>query len=185
MLLDQYEQNQLFFNSNFKEAIGPAVAYRGELVIKPGEVADAQGRRKPPAELLRQCVLLARGDELTLISGHLDELQHFDMLYETVAAALTPATIIVLFVVNIDKGFIAPVGPAKGIFIPMVQGMAWNELIDLVALEKSDFKGQSSAEKVVTLFDALKGYKPKFAETTVAEALKATNKAKRETHGAV
>ena len=44
MLFDRYEQSQLLFNMNFKEAVGDKAAYRGELVLIEGEVADAQGR---------------------------------------------------------------------------------------------------------------------------------------------
>ena len=67
----------------------------------------------------------------------------------------------------------------------LVEGLAWNELIDLVALEKGDFKGQSSADKVVTVFNAFKGHKYKYPEISVEEAMKTTNNAKREVHGAV
>ena len=47
MLLNRYEP--YFFNSNFREATSQAgwEAYRGELVVQEGEVADAQGRRRP------------------------------------------------------------------------------------------------------------------------------------------
>jgi hypothetical protein len=42
MSLDRYEP--LFFNANFKEAASDAslVAYRGELILQEGEVADAR-----------------------------------------------------------------------------------------------------------------------------------------------
>ena len=52
MLYDRYEQNQLLFNMNFKEAVGDKAAYRGELVVVEGEVADAQGRRMAPKGVL-------------------------------------------------------------------------------------------------------------------------------------
>ena len=54
MSLDRYEP--FFFNANFKEAASSAglVAYRGELILQEGEVADANGRRKPPTEVLKQ-----------------------------------------------------------------------------------------------------------------------------------
>ena len=61
MLIDRYES--LFFNANFKEAASEAgfVAYRGELVLKEGDVADAQGRRKPPVEVMKQAILMTAG----------------------------------------------------------------------------------------------------------------------------
>jgi hypothetical protein len=49
MLLDTFETQGLLFNSNFKDAAGAGLqAYRGDLVLIEGEVADTMGRRKPP-----------------------------------------------------------------------------------------------------------------------------------------
>jgi len=185
MLLDRYQH--LFFNSNFKEAATTpgTVAYRGEFILKEGEVADAQGRRGPPAGVLKQAALLAEGDDLKLLSGSLDELQEFPLLAGILGADLKAGAIVVLFTINIPKAFIASVNGATVVFIPLTEGMAWNELIDMVGLEKADFKGQSSADKVVTVYNALKSEKFKYPESTVEEALKTTNNAKRVTHGAI
>lgn len=185
MLLDRYEP--FFFNANFKEntADGAWAAYRGELVLKEGEVADAQGRRKPPIEVLRQAIVLTGSDELKLLAGSIDELQYYPALVEKYAGDIQAGSLLVLYTVNIDKPFQTRLNGASIVFIPMVQGMVWNELIDLVALEKSDFKGQGAAEKVVTLFKALKDHTFKYPEIAVDDALKTTNNAKRETHGAI
>jgi len=185
MLLDRYESR--FFNANFKETASAAgwVAYRGEFILKEGEVADAQGRRKPPTELLKQAVMLAEGDELRLVAGSLDELQQFPFLLDIVGADLNAGTIAVFFTVNIPKAFVATVNGASVVFIPLVQGMVWNELSDLVGLDKGDFKGQSPADKVVTVFKALKAKQFKSPEMSLADAMQTTNNAKRETHGAI
>lgn len=185
MLLDRYEP--LFFNANFKEAASEAgwVAYRGELVITEGEIADAQGRRKPPQALLKQAALLAQGDDLKLITGSLDELQYFPALFDQYGADFKSGLLAIFFTVNIDKPFVYTVNGVSVVFIPLVQGMAWNELIDLVALEKGDFKGQSAADKVVTLYKALRDHRFKYPEVALSEALTQTNSAKRETHGAI
>lgn len=184
-MLDRYEP--LFFNANFKEkaSTGGLVAYRGELILQEGEVADANGRRKPPTEVLKQAVLLADAAGLKLVSGSLDELQQFPFLLEKAGADFNAGTIAVFFTVNIPNGFITAVNGATVAFIPLVQGMVWTELSDLVALDKGDFKGLSAADKVVTVYDALKGHKFKYPELSVDEALKTTNNAKRETHGAI
>lgn len=185
MLLDRYQT--LFFNSNFKEAATKPgfAAYRGEFILKEGEVADAQGRRGPPAAVLKQAALLAEGDDLKLLSGSLDELQEFSLLADILGADLKAGALVVLFTVNIPKAFMTSINGAQLVFIPLTEGMAWNELIDLVGLEKGDFKGQSSADKVVTVYEALKSEKFKYPESTLEEALKTTNNAKRVTHGAV
>lgn len=185
MLLDRYEP--YFFNSNFREAASEAgwEAYRGELIVIEGEVADEQGRRKPPVALFKQAIVLGQGDELKLLSGSLEELQHWPSLMEKFGSGLNPSTVAVMFTVNIPKPFVLVINGATVAFIPLTEGLCWNELIDLVALEKGDFKGQGAADKVLTVFNAFKGHKFKYPELSVDEALKTTNNAKRETHGAV
>jgi len=185
MLMDRFES--LFFNANFKEAASESgwVAYRGELVLKEGEVADAQGRRKPPQEVMKQAIMLTAGEELKLLSGSLDELQFFPALLEKYGADIKPGCSVVLYTVNIDAPFVYTVNGAPVVFIPMVQGMVWNELCDVVALDKGDFKGMSAADKVLTLFKALKDNKFKYPEVAIDEALGKTNANKRENHGAI
>ena len=87
MLLDRYET--YFFNSNFREAASESgwEAYRGELVLVEGEIADDQGRRKPPHALFKQAIVLAKGEELKLISGSLEELQHWPAFIKKNSAA--------------------------------------------------------------------------------------------------
>lgn len=185
MSLERYAP--LFFNSNFTEVASDAslVAYRGELILQEGEIADANGRRKPPTEVLKQGILLGAKDGLKLVSGSLDELQQFPFLLEKAGVDFTAETIGVFFTVNIPKGFVTTVNGATLAFIPLVQGMVWNELSDLVALDKDDYKGLSAADKVATVYRALKSYKFKYPALSVEEALKTTNNAKRETHGAI
>jgi hypothetical protein len=185
MSLDRYEP--LFFNANFKEAASVAglVAYRGELILHEGEVADAQGRRKPSTDVLKQAILLGADDGLKLISGSLDELQQFPLVLEKFGSAFNAGTIAVFFTVNIPNSFVTTINGATVAFIVLVQGMVWNELADLVALDKGDFKGLSAADKVATVYGALKTLKFKLPVNTVEETLKTTNNAKRETHGAI
>ncbi len=185
MLLDRYEP--YFFNSNFREAASEAgwEAYRGELIVIEGEVADEQGRRKPPVALFKQAIVLGQGDELKLLSGSLEELQHWPSLMEKFGSGLNPSTVAVMFTVNIPKSFVSTINGCTVVFISLTEGLCWNELIDLAALEKGDFKGQGPTDKIVTVFNALKGNKYKYPEMPVEEAMKTTNNAKREVHGAV
>ncbi len=185
MLMDRYEP--LFFNANFREEASQAgwTAFRGELILKEGEVADAQGRRKPPLEVMKQAILLTAGETLKLLAGSLDELQYFPALLEKYGPDIQPGSVVVLFTVNIDNPFISTVNGAPVVFIPLVQGMVWNELIDIVALEKGDFKGQGAADKVLTLYNAIKGHQFKFPEVPIEAAMGKTNGNKRENHGAI
>lgn len=187
MLLDTYEQQQQLYNVNFKEATSKAgvVAYRGDLVLVDGEVADAQGRRKPPLVTMKAAVVLADGDTLKLVAGSLDEMADISAFLAKYQPAFTADTRVLLYVVNIANPMIAETGGARLVLIPMTDGLVWNELADEMKLEKSDFKGQSSGDKVMTVYEAFKDYKPKYEVVPLAEAMTRTIAAKREARGPV
>jgi hypothetical protein len=90
-----------------------------------------------------------------------------------------------LFVVNIKKPLQVDIEGINFIFIPLTQGVIWNEILDELSLEKSDFKGQSSADKIVTVYNELKSYKPKYPQVSLDEALSTTTDTVREAWGAV
>lgn len=187
MLLDRYESEQQLYNANFKEAAssGGLVAYRGDVVLVDGEVADAQGRRKPPLAGILGGVLLTDADKIKLLAGSIDDLALVKPLLEKYQADFAPDMKAVLYVVNIAKPMVTEMGGVKTALIPMTDGMVWNELMDELALEKSDFKGQCSADKVVTVYKALGDYKPKYDAVSLEEALTRTTGAKRESRGPV
>ena len=92
MLLSNYEGRSLLFNQNFQENLAAAGvdAYRGELVIREGDVGDAQGRRKPPKSVLKQAVMLS-AERIKMLSGFLDELAELPALLECTAPILRMA----------------------------------------------------------------------------------------------
>lgn len=187
MLLDQYESDQRLFNANFKEATtsGGYYAYRGDLVIVEGEIADAQGRRKPPIVGMLGGVVLTDADKIKLLAGSIDDLAEIKNLLAKYQGDFAPDMRAVLYVVNIAKPMVTEAGGAKWVLIPMTDGMVWNELAEELHLEKGDFKGQSSADKVLTMYNAFSDYKPKYEEVSLEEALSRTNDAKRESRGPV
>lgn len=186
MLLDNYEKDQLLYNSNFKDGAGAGWnAYRGDLVVVEGEVADAQGRRKPPVVGLIGAAVLTENDKIKLLTGSLDDLSDIKILLGKYQPDFAPDVRVVLYVVNIAKPAVISLDGLSIVLIPMTDGMVWNELVDELALEKSDFKGQGAGEKVRTVFDAFGGYKPKYETISLDEALARKTDAKRESRGPV
>lgn len=186
MLLDTYESQALLFNSNFKESAGGGMhAYRGDLVLIEGEIADAMGRRKPPIALVVGAVLLADADKLKLVSGSIDEITQLPTFIDKFAGDLAPDAIVMLYVVDIAKPMRVEAGGISYLLLPLDDGMVWNQLVDELRLEKSDFKGQSSGEKVATVHAACKDYTAKFETVTLTDAVTRSNGAKRVIHGAV
>lgn len=186
MPLERFKAEGLLFNSNFLDATSEAdiSAYRGELVLIEGAVGDAKGHSKPPVEVMRGAVLLA-DDKLKLLVGAVDEVTSLTTLVDKYGADFAPGIKAVLYVVNLKDPVQVALDGFTFVLIPLVQGVPWNEVIDELALEKSDFKGQSAADKVLTLYKELQDYKPKYPLVSLDEALANTTEAKREAWGAV
>ena len=185
MLFDDYEQKGLLFNMNFKESEGNYAAYRGDLVLELGVVGDAHGHRKPPTATIKNTIVLAENDKIKLYVGSLDELALFPKVLDYYQADFAPDVRIILFVVNIDKPLVIEAAGLAISAIGMQEGLIWNELIDIAALEKGDFKGQSATGKIVTVYKALSGYKPKGDKVSFDEAMKRTVELKRAGRGPV
>lgn len=186
MVLEQYKDSGLLFNTNFLEQTSEAGTwgYRGELVLVEGEVADARGHVKPPVEVMRGVVLL--GDEkLKLVVGAIDQMASLQTFIDKYQDDFSPDMTALIYVVDLSLSCQVGIEGIKFLLIPLIQGVPWNEVIDELGLEKSDFKGQSAADKIVTLLDELKNYKPKYPEISLDEAMSSVTDVVREGWGAV
>jgi hypothetical protein len=185
MLFDAYEQKGLLFNMNFKEANGNFAAYRGDLVLELGVVGDALGHRKPPTATIKNTIVLAENDKIKLYVGSLDDLADLPKVLAYYKADFAADVRLILFVVNINKPLVIELDGLAISAIGMQEGLIWNELIDLAALDKGDFKGQSASEKIITVYKALGDYKAKGDKVSFDEALKRTVELKRAGRGPV
>lgn len=187
MLIDKYDQEQLLFNTNFKEKASAdgVYGYRGELVLVPGEVADEQGRTRPPLALVRSVVMLEKDEKIQFFVGILDELELIKNFIEKYKEDFADDIKILMYVVNITDPMQTDINGIHFTLIPLKAGIAWNELIDELAMEKSDFKGQSSADKIVTAYEAYKEDMPKYKTVSADDAYISISDIKRELIGAV
>ena len=188
MLLDKYKQDALLFNMNFKSAASDAgtIAYRGELVLIEGEVADDQGRRKPPVAITRHAVLLEKDDKLAMAVGFIDDLALLETFVAKYGEDFSADMSALFYVVNITVPMQLEMNGINFILIPLTDGIAWNEMTEELGLEKSDFKGQSPADKIVTAYNELKTYNPKYGSVaSFEEAMANTADIKREARGPV
>jgi hypothetical protein len=185
MPLEKYKAADLFYNSNFLEETSEAgtKGYRGDLVIVQGELDD-KGHHMPPISVMRGAVLLG-SDKLKMMIGNLDQAEQLPDLVEKYKEDFAPDMKSMLFVVNIKDPAQVELEGITFTLIPLVQGVAWNEAIDELALEKSDFKGQSSADKIMTVYKEMLSYKPKYPKVELDEVLANTTEAVREGWGAV
>lgn len=187
-LLKTYEQACLLCNVSVCGATTQATltAYRGDIVLEEGDVADASGRRKPPKSVLKQAALLIEGDKISFASGALAELVLLPLFVELYRSDFASDIQSVFYIENLDKPAITELDGVKFVLLPHTDGGAvWNTLMEELRLDKDDFKGQSAEDKVITVAKAFKSYKPKFGLVPYAQALTMTVTIKRETRGPV
>jgi hypothetical protein len=157
MLLNDYQAKTLFCNVSIQGKTSQAgrYAYRGDLVVEEGDIADAQGRRHPPKKVARQAVILASEDKQLMLSGALDNVLILPQLLERYAADFAPDIKLMFFVANIGKILDVKLNSGSCYLIPFHDGAVWNMLMEELKLEKEDFKGQSSEDKVITVYNTL------------------------------
>lgn len=186
MLLEKYNEKNLLINSNFLEQTTQSgvYGYRGELVLVEGGVGDNKGHLKPPVDIVRGVVLLA-DDKLKLVVGAIDYIQQITTFMEKYKADINPETRILFYVVDIRKPLQFEIDGINIVCISMQSGVPWNETIDELRLEKSDFKGQSPADKILTLWKEMQDYRPSYPKLSIEEALACAEDIKREVFGAI
>ena len=186
MPLARYKAEGLLFNQNFLEATSTdgLSGFRGELVLVQGEIADDKGHHKPPVEVMRGVAMLA-DEKLKLVVGSIDDITMLSTFIDKYQADFADDMLALIYVVNIETSVQVDINGINFVLIPLLQGVPWNEAIDELALEKSDFKGQSAADKIITLCDEMKSYKPKYPAASLDDVLASATDVKREGWGAV
>lgn len=185
MLLDTYEEQGLFFNTNFKALASSGLqVYRGELVLVEGELAEDTGRRKAPTQLVREVVLVADETKLKMVVGGLDAVAEVEAFISRYSSDLAEDAKIFLLAPNAHTEAKIDIAGVSAFMLPW-EAMVWAQFTEELRMEKSDFKGLSAADKVTTAFDELKGYAPSFPFIPMDEMLANATSAKKETHGAI
>ncbi len=186
MLLESYQEKSKFFNVNFIASAGPDYnGYRGELVLVDGEVGDSAGRRKPPLKVVKEAVLLAKGDKLQFVSGLFDDAADLPLFFEQYLPDLASDAKLLFFVVNLPKDDKLMLSGHECQLVSLPAGIVWNSLCEYLYLEKSDFKGQDSGEKIKTVYDAFTSHKSGDGFIEWDALLASRTEAKRATRGAL
>ncbi|MOA03083.1 hypothetical protein D3C78_1225670 [compost metagenome] len=187
MLLKTYEAQNLLCNLSVNGATSQAdtYAYRGDLVLQEGEIADDAGRRLPPTEVVKQAVVLVVGNKLAMVAGALVNLSGLPLFIERYRNDLAADVSLLFYVEDLTKALIAELDGVKVILLPHEEGAVWNTLMGDLRLDKDDFKGQSAEDKVITQYEGLKSFKPKLDTVAYDDALAFVSKVQREHRGPV
>ncbi len=169
MLLNTYESQSLLCNTSVKGATTEAnvYAYRGDLVLVEGEIADDAGRRLPPTAVVKQASILVKDDKITMCTGIISDMLKVPEF------------------TNRYKKDLADGAGTSIILMPHEEGAAWQTLMDDLRLDKEDFKGQSAEDKVITMAEALADFKPNYDKMSFAAATEFVSAVTRAHRGPV
>ena len=173
MLLEQYQQLERLQNSGVKGATTEAntFAFRGDLVLEQGDIADVQGRRLPPKSVVKQVALLVVNDKIKFLCGNVHDLAGLEMMAELYAQDYAPDVCLFMYAENIKKPIKVSLNGFTYTCLPIDEIAVWSALMDDLKLDKEDFKGCTNEDKVIVMYRAAVDYQYKGEVLPFADAL--------------
>jgi len=163
-------------NAVLKEATKKAgrFGFRGEVAIKfAPQLAD---EARPPEITVDQVMAIANEGEkgIPFLTAYLLSFGYLEMLVDALGDTLTPEGKYFLFCNNIDllKKYQVSMGGATFYILPIDESTVYNELLELLRLEKGDLKKLDTASKLDVVADKALTYTASFPVITYEEGLK-------------
>lgn len=130
--------------------------FRGELALKfAPKLAD---EARPPELQADQVMAVAQEGETTIpfLAAYLLSFEHLNDLAKALGDTIRPAGKYFAFCNNVDLSarYQVPVGGAMFYVLPIDEATVYNELLDLLYLEKNNLKKLDSAGKLDAVADA-------------------------------
>jgi len=149
------------------------VGFRGELALKfATQMAD---EARPPELTCDQFMAVAQTGDKTLpfFAGYLLSFAYLKDVAEVLGEALTAGGKYFLFCNNIDlsKKYQVPYKGAMFYVLPIDEATVYNELLELLYLERNDLKKLDTGAKLDAIADAAMKYDVTFDTITYAEGL--------------
>jgi hypothetical protein len=149
------------------------VGFRGELALRfAPKLAD---EARPPELMCPQAMAIANVGEayLPFFAGYLLSFEHLKDVAEVLGDALSPAGKYFLFCNNIDlsKKYQVAYQGATFYVLPIDESTVYNELLDLLYLEKNDLKKKDTAGKLDAVANAALKFSASFEAISYEQGL--------------
>lgn len=163
-------------NPVFKDAtkVPGRFGFRGELAIKfAPQVAD---EARPPEITCDQVMAYAQEGEsgMPFFTGYLLSFGYLDMLVEALKDALLPEGKYIVFCNNIDllKKYTVKMNGSTFYILPIDEATVYNELLELLRLEKNDLKKLDTGAKLDAVIAKAMSFSANYPEISYEEGLK-------------
>jgi hypothetical protein len=150
------------------------IGFRGDLALKFAALfAD---EKRPPEISSDQVIAAAQEGEahLAFFAGFLLSFEYIKLLAEALGEALAPQGKYFVFCDNVDlsKRYQVAYGGATFYVLPIDESTVYNEILQLLYLEKNDLKKLDTAGKTDAIVDAAMKFNDAFPAITYDEGLK-------------
>ena len=150
------------------------IGFRGELALRfAPKLAD---EARPPELLCAQAMAVANTGEKTLpfFVGYLLSFEYLKDVADVLGDTLSAGGKYFLFCDNIDlsKKYQVPLNGAMFYILPILENTVYNEMLELLYLEKNDLKKKDTAGKLDAIANAALKFNQTFDTMTYEEGLK-------------
>lgn len=155
-------------------SVAGRVGFRGELALRfAPKLAD---EARPPELTCDQVMAAASADlpYITFFAGYLLSFEHLKDVAETLGNTLSTEGKYFLFCNNIDlsKKYRVSYGGATFYVLPIDEATLYNELLELLYLERNDLKKKDTAGKLDAVANAALKFKADFEVISYEDGLK-------------
>jgi hypothetical protein len=152
-------------------AKGGRFGFRGEIALKLAP--STAGEKRPPEIKTDQVFMTATGDKIQFYASYVDSAAHLEMIADLLAPYLSRDGKYFVWAGNVDllkKYSVSLHGVTFGI-LPLDEGTVYNEVLDLLYLEKGDLKKSTMEQKLDTITDTATSFTNTFPATPMAQVL--------------
>lgn len=150
------------------------IGFRGDIALK--FAAKRADEARPPEISSDQVIAVAHEGEahIAFLTGFLLSFEYLGMLAEVLGDALSPAGKYILYVDNIDisKKYQVEYAGATFYILPIDESTVYNEVLQLLYIEKTELKKLDTAGKTDAIADKAATFSASFPKISYEEGLK-------------
>lgn len=183
-VLDFIKENELAWQPSYTGSVGSLEGYRGALIVEQGKQISPD-RKLPPKIQARQVIMVCDDEKMKFLTCELESFNDFAPMYEKYKEFFSPEGTYVLYVTDLEgNGTFEYDGITFTAYV-LDESSVWNEILELLDLDKGDLKKLDAEEKIEAVYDEVVGSDVSDAKKTYEEMCELIGESSKQLMGAV
>lgn len=185
-IIEFMDENELAWQPSFSGELDNGLyGYRGSMIIEEGKQLSPD-RKLPPKIQARQVIMINEGEKINFFSCELEQFAHFVPMFEKYKEFFSPDAKNILYVTDIDGNGTFEYEGYKFTAINLYESSVWNELLELLELDKAELKKmKKQEEKLSRLYEEVLEVDMEEAPKTFQEMCDYVGESTKQIMGAV